>query len=155
MAPAFVSELGLANLNGKGAIPYEYQSTKKFLLLVKLADRTSSTGEHLEFSLQKNLDSLQLASISLLRPLHSLPQGSGISAFLRRTDTPLMHLNSSLTRLSSGINISICPSSSLTFFSEASASWLHSKYCFDQQRDNPFLAKWDPKLESVGKFYVP
>jgi len=126
LAPAFVSELGLANLNGK--------------------------GERLEFSLQKNLDSLQLASISLLRPLHSLPQGSGISAFLRRTDTPLMHLNSSLTRLSSGINISICPSSSLTFFSEASASWLHSKYCFDQQRDNPFLAKWDPKLESVGNF---
>ena len=121
---------------------------------MKLADCICSTGERLEFSLQKNLDSLQLASISLLRPLHSLPQGSGISAFLRRTNTPLMHLNSSLTRLSSGINISICPSSSLTFFSEASVSWLHSKYCFDQQRDNPFLAKWDPKLESVGKFFV-
>lgn len=124
--PAFVSELGLANIGGK--------------------------GECLEVSLQKNLRCLQLASISLLRPLHSLPQGSGFSAFLRRTNHHLQHLNSDLTGLSSGFSLSLCPSSSLTFFSEASTSWLHSKYCFDQQRDNPFIAKWNPNLESTGDF---
>ena len=113
----------------------------------------SILGECLEVSLQKNLRCLQLASISLLRPLHSLPQGSGFSAFLRRTNHHLQHLNSDLTGLSSGFSLSLCPSSSLTFFSEASTSWLHSKYCFDQQRDNPFIAKWNPNLESTGRYY--
>ena len=112
----------------------------------------SILGECLEVSLQKNLRCLQLASISLLRPLHSLPQGSGFSAFLRRTNHHLQHLNSDLTGLSSGFSLSLCPSSSLTFFSEASTSWLHSKYCFDQQRDNPFIAKWNPNLESTGRY---
>ena len=111
------------------------------------------TGECLEVSLQKNLNCLQLASISLLRPLHSLPQGSGFSAFLRRTNDHLQHLNSDLTSLSSGFSLSVCPSSSLTFFSEASASWLHSKYCFDQQQGNPFIAKWNPNLESTGRYF--
>jgi len=126
LTPAFVGELGLANLGGQ--------------------------GECLEVSLQKNLNCLQLASISLLRPLHSLPQGSGFSAFLRRTNNHLQHLNSDLTSLSSGLSLSVCPSSSLTFFSEASASWLHSKYCFDQQQSNPFIAKWNPNMESAGNF---
>ena len=110
------------------------------------------SGERLEVSLHKNLNCLQLASVSLLRPLHSLPQGSGLSAFIRRSNSHLPHLNSDLTSLSSGFSLSVCPSSSLTFFSEASASWLHSKYCFDQQQGNPFIAKWNPNTESAGNF---
>ena len=123
------------------------------IIIWNQAYSTLLAGECLEVSLQKNLNCLQLASISLLRPLHSLPQGSGFSAFLRRTNNHLQHLNSDLTSLSSGLSLSVCPSSSLTFFSEASASWLHSKYCFDQQQSNPFIAKWNPNMESAGKYF--
>ena len=111
------------------------------------------TGECLEVSLQKNLNCLQLASVSLLRPLHSLPLGSGLSAFIRRSNNHLHHLGSDLTSLSSGLSLSVCPSPSLTLFSEASASWLHSKYCFDQQQGNPFIAKWNPNMECAGNYF--
>ena len=112
------------------------------------------TGECLEVSLQKNLNCLQLASVSLLRPLHSLPLGSGLSAFIRRSNNHLHHLDSDLTSLCSGFSLSVCPSPSLTLFSEASASWLHSKYCFDQQQGNPFIAKWNPNMESAGNYFL-
>ena len=171
--PAFVGELGLANLGGKGEffcwnyydqicvfIPLQlgWASSEKFeqqiSVEIKPAHSTFLTGECFEVSVQKNLNSLQLARVSLLRPLHSLPLGSGLSAFIRRSNNHLPHLNSDLTSLSSGFSLSVCPSSSLTFFSEASASWLHSKYCFDQQQQgNPFIAKWNPNLESAGNYF--
>ena len=111
---------------------------------------SSFPGECLELSLHKNFNCLQFASVSLMRPLHSLPLGSGLSAFIRRSSNHLHHLGSASTSLSSGFSLSVCPSSSLTFFSEASASWLHSKYCFDQQQGNPFMANWNPNMESAG-----
>ena len=117
--------LGLANLGGRGA--------------------------RLEAALERGVAGGASSSLALVRPLHALPRGSGVTAFLRSTTSHLHHLHSGVRRVGPGVSLAVCPGPSTTLVTEASCSWLTTTPCFHLPPGAPpCLAKWDPGLESAG-----
>ena len=116
-------------------------------------------GEKLEVGLERGLKRLELASLSLLMPIHSLNVGSGLTTFLSRRNMHLGHLNSDLQWVTGGCSLSLWPHPSLNVSTEASCSWLRSKYCFQgleglqglQELPGSHVQKWNPAMESAGK----
>jgi len=107
-------------------------------------------GEKLEVGLERGPKRLELASLSLLHPIHSLPEGSRVTTFLRMIDTHLHHLQSDVQWVTPGASLTLCLNPYINLFTEASFSWLHSRYCFQPGPLGPCTAMWDPAMESAG-----